>query len=179
MRRFGRLVPGSLLIAFALAAPIASADVSTPMPADVPGHGESTTFKPRAARKSAPSDIDGRVLAALLASATQSDFEISMRVTEIACSNNRTCNVALTVKLPESVPPSRLAFAVAGPKGVLSEVRHADCLTSVCNVTLLVERGRNTIAVGVANELAQTAAFATTGVNAKKAPPKPSGPEWF
>jgi hypothetical protein len=177
MRCFGRLVSGSLIV-FALAAPIASADVSMTMSADVPFHNEPS-LKPRSAHKSAPSDIDGRVLAALLASATHSDFEISMRVTEIACSNNRTCNVALTVKLPDSVPPSRLSFAVAGPKGVLSEVRHADCLTSVCNVTLLVERGRNTIAVGVANELAQTAAFATTGVNAKKAPPKPRGPEWF
>ena len=44
------------------------------------------------------------------------------------------------------------------------EVKHADCLASTCNVSLVVERGRNTISVGAADGLLQTAAFVLTSV---------------
>jgi hypothetical protein len=109
------------------------------------------------------SDFDSRVLASLLAMEAPSDFDFEVRAGDVTC-DGHTCTVALAVKLPESLPPMRLAIAVANSRGELSEVKHADCLASTCNVSLVVERGRNTISVGAADGLLQTSAFVLTSV---------------
>jgi hypothetical protein len=109
------------------------------------------------------SDFDSRVLASLLAMEAPSDFDFEVRAGDVSCLRG-TCTVALAVKLPESLPPMRLAIAVANSRGELSEVKHADCLASTCNVSLVVERGRNTISVGAADGLLQTSAFVLTSV---------------
>jgi hypothetical protein len=109
------------------------------------------------------SDLDSRVLASLLAMEAPGDFEFEVRAGDVSCLGG-TCTVALAVKLPESLPPMRLAIAVANSRGELSEVKHADCLASSCNVSLVVERGRNTISVGAADGLLQTSAFVLTSV---------------
>jgi hypothetical protein len=108
-------------------------------------------------------DFDSRVLASLLAMQSPGDFDFEVRTGEVSCEGN-TCTVALSVKLPESLPPMRLAVAVANSRGQLSEVKHADCLASPCNVQLVLERGRNTISVGAADGLLQTAGFVLTSV---------------
>lgn len=180
--RFRRFVLCSFTAA-ALALPVlgnrASAETR---PADVPERADLSlkTQASRPFRRPFATDLDARVLATLLASTTRSDFAVTVRSTEIACTG-ATCNVALSVKLPDDSAPTRMAFAVAGPKGVLSDVRHAECLTSLCNVTLIVERGRNTIAVGVSNEMMQTTGFATASVNAAPnlALGKREKAEWF
>lgn len=181
--RIRGLVPCSLLLAtLAVPAIAGRATVRAAPGLDIPSSPESM-LKTRAARpfrRPVNADVDARVLASLLASSIRGDFDVVMRATEVACIGG-TCSVSLTVRLPEETAPSRLAFAVAGPKGDLSDVRHAECLTSLCSVTLIVERGRNTIAVGVSNEMTQTAGFATTGVNAAPnvAMSGRSKSEWF
>jgi hypothetical protein len=109
------------------------------------------------------SDLDSRVLASLLAMQAPGDFDFEVRAGDVSCDGG-TCTVALSIKLPESLPPMRLAIAVANSRGELSEVKHADCLASVCNVQLVLERGRNTISVGAADGLLQTAGFVLTSV---------------
>ncbi len=109
------------------------------------------------------SDLDSRVLASLLALQSPSDFDFEVRAGDVSC-NGGTCTVTLAVKLPESLPPMRLAIAVANTRGELSEVKHADCLASTCSVQLVLERGRNTISVGAADGLLQTAGFVLTSV---------------
>ena len=109
------------------------------------------------------SDFDSRVLASLLAMEAPSDFDFEVRAGDVSCEGGK-CTVALAVKLPESLPPMRLAIAVANSRGELSEVKHADCLASTCTVSLVVERGRNTISVGAADGLLQTSAFVLTSV---------------
>jgi len=110
-----------------------------------------------------PTNVDAQVLANLFASEARSDFDVAVSTGTIACETN-TCRVVLNVRVPETTAPTRLSFAVASPKGELSEVRHAECLTSLCTVELLLERGRNVIAVGAADALTRGAGFATTQV---------------
>jgi hypothetical protein len=112
-----------------------------------------------------PTNVDAQVLANLFAAEARSDFDITVSSGTISC-EVRICRVAVTVRLPETTAPARLSFAVASPKGELSEVRHAECLTSMCTVQLVLERGRNVIAVGAADALTRGSGFATTQVMA-------------
>jgi hypothetical protein len=165
--RLGAIVPAMILVS-TLAAP-AHADRSapvptTPAPAAIehgPMAGKLRVHTSRVRRN--VSDFDSRVLASLLAMEAPSDFDFEVRAGDVTCEGGK-CTVALAVKLPESLPPMRLAIAVANSRGELSEVKHADCLASTCNVSLVVERGRNTISVGAADGLLQTSAFVLTSV---------------
>ena len=162
--RLGALVPVCLFAASLTAATTTNVPPPAPsIPAPSP--------RPRASlfrhHRSIVSDIDSRVLAALLATTSDSDFDIAIRTGESALCDARTCSVPMTIKLPENAPPMRLAFAVANAKGELSEVKHADCVTSQCVVQLVLERGRNTIAVGAANGMTQTAGVAITRIDAQ------------
>ena len=82
-------------------------------------------------------NVDAQVLANLFASEPRSDFDVAVSSGAIAC-EVRTCRVALNVRVPETTAPVRLSFAVASPKGELSEVRHAECLTALCTVQLVL-----------------------------------------
>jgi len=165
--RLGALVPAMILVS-TLAAPAradrSSAVPTTPAPSTIehgPMAGKLRVHTSRVRRN--VSDFDSRVLASLLAMEAPSDFDFEVRAGDVTC-DGHTCTVALAVKLPESLPPMRLAIAVANSRGELSEVKHADCLASSCNVSLVVERGRNTISVGAADGLLQTSAFVLTSV---------------
>ena len=186
--RLGAVVPAMILIgAFAATS---RADVSLTVPAGpapespaIEHRVHAGTLRVRAPRglRRTVSDLDSRVLASLLALQSPGDFDFEVRVGDAAC-DSRTCTVSLTVKLPEALPPMRLAIAVANAKGELSEVRHAECLTSVCSMQLVLERGRNTISVGAADGLLQTAGFVLTSVVATpnlEASTRRGRSEWF
>jgi hypothetical protein len=167
--RLGALVPAMILVS-TLAAPMRADQPSTasvnPTPADAtverrPLISKLRVHAPRGRRT--VSDLDSRVLASLLALQAPSDFDFEVRAGDVSC-DGHTCRVTLAVKLPESLPPMRLAIAVENSRGELSEVKHAECPTSVCTVQLVVDRGRNTISVGAADGLLQTAAFVLTSV---------------
>lgn len=166
--RFGALVPAMILVS-TLAAP---SRASSAVPA-VPHPDSSATVDQRPLldklRVRVPhsrrtvTDLDSRVLASLLALQSPSDFDFEVRAGDVSC-NGGTCTVALAVRLPEALPPMRLAIAVANARGELSEVKHAQCLASTCNVQLVLDRGRNTISVGAADGLMQSAGFVLTSV---------------
>jgi hypothetical protein len=168
--RFGALVPAMILVsAFAATS---RADHSPAVPTNPPAaspdlehRANAGKLRIRAPRGHRPSvsDLDSRVLASLLALQSRGDFDFEVRAGDVSC-DGRTCAVSLAVKLPEALPPMRLAIAVANAKGELSEVKHADCLTSTCTVHLVLERGRNTISVGATDGLLQTSGFVLTTV---------------
>jgi hypothetical protein len=143
------------------AVPTPSANPAAPEVDHRPLLGKLRVRAPRGRRT--VSDFDSRVLASLLAMEAPSDFDFEVRAGDVSC-DGHTCTVALAVKLPESLPPMRLAIAVANSRGELSEVKHADCLAATCTVALVLERGRNTISVGAADGLLQTSAFVLTSV---------------
>jgi hypothetical protein len=88
--------------------------------------------------------------------------------------------VPVTIRLPETAPPMKIAIAVSNAKGEISEVRHADCVTAQCSVELVLERGKNTIAVGASNALTQAAGVAITRVDATPGVAIARGrTEWF
>jgi len=176
-----------MILIGALAAP-AHADRSASVPANPAPDATSVqraplTAKPRVriphGRRNV-SDLDSRVLASLLALQSPSDFDFEVRAGDVSC-DGRTCTVSLGVKLPETLPPMRLAIAVANSRGELSEVKHAECLSSTCTVHLVLERGRNTISVGAADGLLQTAGFVLTSVVATPhlEARGPGRSEWF
>ena len=162
------LVPCALLIA---ATSLGGPMVTNPPAA--PDHSPTASSAPwpfapalrRQPRRTVSGDVDSRVLASLFAMAAHSDFDVAVSAGQIIC-DSHTCVVALTVQLPETASPSRLSFAVANAKGELSDVKHADCLLSLCSVQLVVERGKNTIAVGASDPVSHTAGFALTDINA-------------
>ncbi len=167
--RLGTLVPAMILIG-ALATPSRADHATVAPPAPAPGTasidrqpppGKLRVRVPRGRRN--VSDLDSRVLASLLALQSPGDFDFEVRASDVTCEGS-TCTVTLAVKLPETLPPMRLAIAVANSRGELSEVKHADCLSSSCTVHLVLERGRNTISVGAADGLLQTAGFVLTTV---------------
>lgn len=125
-----------------------------------------------------PTDVDAQVLANLFASESRSDFDVAVSTGTISC-ESKTCRVALTVRLPETTAPVRLSFAVASPKGELSEVRHAECLTSMCGMQLVLERGRNVIAVGASDAVSRGSGFATTQVQVDAPMTARRKAEWF
>ena len=125
-----------------------------------------------------PTNVDAQVLANLFAAEPRSDFDIAVSSGNISC-DARRCRVAVNVRLPETTAPARLSFAVASPKGELSEVRHAECMTSLCTVHLLLERGRNVIAVGAADAMTRGSGFATTQIVADAPMSAQRKGEWF
>ena len=125
-----------------------------------------------------PTDVDAQVLANLFAAEPRSDFDVAVSSGNISC-DARRCRVAVNVRLPETTAPARLSFAVASPKGELSEVRHAECMTSTCTVQLVLERGRNVIAVGAADAMTRGSGFATTQIVADAPQTARRKGEWF
>jgi hypothetical protein len=168
--RFGVLVPICLLAASLDAAAAVTSSTTPPQappPTLVMRPAPRTILRYHPVRSgNLVTDLDARVLAALLASTPVSDFDVTVRTGEVGLCEGRTCSVPVTIKLPETAPPMKLAIAVANAKGEISEVRHADCVTSQCTVRLVLERGRNTIAVGAGDQLSQTAGISLTTVEA-------------
>jgi hypothetical protein len=164
--RLGALVPVCLLVASAAAAAVTTN--TTPQPAP-----PTTVIRPpqQSILRHHPlrpghlvTDLDARVLASLLASTPASDFDVAVRTGEVGLCEGGTCSVPVTIKLPDTAPPMKIAIAVANAKGEISEVRHADCVTQQCTIRLVLERGRNTIAVGAGDQISQTAGISLTTV---------------
>jgi hypothetical protein len=132
----------------------------------------------RARGNSIPTNVDAQVLANLFAAEARSDFDVALSTGTISC-ESRTCRMAVNVRLPETTAPVRLSFAVANPKGQLSEVRHAECLTSLCTVQLVLDRGRNVIAVGASDAMTRGSGFATTQVQVEVPLTARRKLEWF
>ncbi len=178
--RLGALVP---CIGFLAA--VATAGTTTNQPAD------TTTLKPPAIERqyaslrlrrsraaTIPTDVDAQVLANLFAAESRSDFDVAVSTGTISC-DPRSCRVAVIVRLPETTAPVRLSFAAANPKGELSEVRHAECMTAMCTVQLVLDRGRNVIAVGASDAMSRGSGFATTQVEVDAPRSAQRKAEWF
>ena len=181
--RLGALVPVCLLAASAAAAAVTGTTTPQPSPAPAvirPPQRMVLRHHPIRAGNLV-TDLDARVLAALLASTPASDFDFTVRTGEVGLCEGRTCSVPVTIKLPETAPPMKIAIAVSNAKGEISEVRHADCVTQQCTVRLVLERGRNTIAVGAGDQLSQTAGISLTTIEANPnvAISQKGKAEWF
>ena len=162
--RLGALVPVCLLAASLHAAVTTTPPIPAPSVARPP---KQTVLRHHPLRPgNLVTDLDARVLAALLASIPVSDFDFAVRTGEVGLCEGGTCSVPVTIKLPETAPPMKIAIAVANAKGEISEVRHAECVTQQCTLRLVLERGRNTIAVGAGDQLSQTAGVTLTTVEA-------------
>jgi len=166
--RLGALVAVCLLAASLDAAAAVTSTTTTPAPVPtVVRPPQRTLLRHHPIRPgNLVTDLDARVLASLLASVPVSDFDFAVRTGEVGLCEGRTCSVPVTIKLPETAPPMKIAIAVANAKGEISEVRHADCVTQQCTIRLVLERGRNTIAVGAGDQLSQTAGITLTTVEA-------------
>jgi hypothetical protein len=166
--RIGVLAPVCLLVAATAAAVTVNTPPTQPAPAPTlvlipaPQH---TVLRHHPIRPgNLVTDLDARVLASLLSSTPASDFDVAVRAGEVGLCEGGTCSVPVTIKLPETAPPMKISIAVANAKGEISEVRHADCVTQQCTLRLVLERGRNTIAVGAGDQLSQTAGISLTTI---------------
>jgi len=179
--RFGVLVPVCLLATSTVVAATTTTTATQPTPAPTVLRLPKTTLRHHPLRAgNLVTDLDARVLASLLASTPVSDFDFIVRTGEVGLCEGHTCSVPVTIKLPETAPPMKIAIAVANPKGEISEVRHADCVTQTCTIRLVLERGRNTIAVGAGDAISQTAGITLTTVEASPNLSMAKGKsEWF
>ena len=171
--------------AFASAAPAALESV-LPQPASPPAlelQQQPAACPPRVlAFRSLNAQVDDHVLANLLSDIPMKKSELPLTVVtgEITRCESQTCTVPLMLRASGAEGPVTLALAVANAKGELSEIRHAQCGSGACSFALVLERGRNTISVGVVDVLSQTTAYATLHVNATRAMAgKPGKTEWF
>ena len=125
--------------------------------------------------------VDNQVIANLLADvpARANDVAVSVVAGEIARCESQTCQVQMTVRVNSAQGPIALSFAVANPKGELSEVQHAECSTGDCVVSLILERGQNTVSVGVLDGIGQATGYVTTRVNADRNVADRGKSEWF
>ncbi len=163
--RLGALVPVCLLAASLHAAVTTTPPV--PVPKIIHPPQRITTLRHHPLRPgNLVTDLDARVLAALFASIPASDFDFAVRTGEVGLCEGSTCSVPVMIKLPETAPPMKIAIAVSNAKGEISEVRHAECVTQQCTIRLVLERGRNTIAVGAGDTISQTAGITLTTVEA-------------
>jgi len=167
-------------IVFATAAPAAFKN-SAPAPAPAPPVTQSTRIVRFFAFRSLFAQLDNHVVANLLTESPvrQSDAPLLVVTGEITRCGSETCTVPLLVRVSGAQGPVTMAIAVADSKGELSEVRHADCGTGACNILLVLERGRNTVSVGVIDGLSQATAYTTLRVNANRAVARVGKTEWF
>jgi len=154
---------------------------ASPPPPDVPQ--QSAACPPRVlAFRSLNAQVDDHVLANLLSDIPMRKSELPLTVVpgEITRCGSQTCTVPLTLRASGAEGPVTLAFAVANARGELSEVHHAQCGSGACSISLVLERGRNTISVGVVDVLSQTTAYTTLCVNAARSvAATPGKTEWF
>jgi hypothetical protein len=180
--RLGAIVPVCLLAAASAAGAVTNTPPAPQPPAPAVTRAPKTVLRHHPLHPgNVVTDLDARVLAALLASTPASDFDFTVRTGEVGLCETRTCSVPVTIKLPDTAPPMKIAIAVANAKGEISEVRHAECVTQQCTMRLVLERGRNTIAVGAGDQLSQTAGISLTTVEANPnvAISQKGKAEWF
>ncbi len=125
--------------------------------------------------------LDNHVIANLLTEVPLRHSELPLTVVagEITRCESQTCTVPLTIHVSGTEGPVMLALAAANAKGQLSDVQHSECGTGSCGIALVLERGRNTISIGVIDALSQTTAYTTLRVNATRAVAQAGKTEWF
>jgi hypothetical protein len=131
--------------------------------------------------RSLAAQVDNQVVANLLAepSSRHNDLPLTVVAGEVSRCELQTCAIPLTVHVSDAAGPVTLTFAVENAKGELSEVHHAECGMGTCSVSLILERGRNTISIGVLDGLTQSTAYTTLHVNATRAVAQAGKTEWF
>jgi hypothetical protein len=142
------------------------------------GAGAASTV----AYRSLSAQLDNHILANLLTDAPirHSDIPLTVVAGEVTRCQSKTCAVPLTLRVSGAEGPVTLGFAVANAKGELSEVHHAACGSGSCSVSLILERGMNTVSIGVVDGLKRTSAYTTLRVNANRAvAATPGKTEWF
>jgi hypothetical protein len=183
--RFGSFVPACMvLVASSLTA---SADYPSQKPEQTNVTKEYATPVRRVSKahrfffRSVASQVDNQVIANLLADVPprSNDVVVTATAGEAARCESRTCLVPMNVRAEGSQGMVTLTFAVANAKGELSEVQHAECHTGDCIVSLILERGENTVSVGVVDAFAQTTGFTTLHVNAMRSLADRGKREWF
>jgi len=181
--RNGSRIAACLLVALYAAG--ISADVKKPAVTSPPVTLEAPRIPLRPLRvlsfRSLAAQVDNQVVANLLADvpARPNDVPLSVVAGEIGRCESATCVVPLTVRVAAAEGPVTIAFAVANPRGELSDVRHAECGTGACNIALVLERGMNTISVGVMDGLAKSTAYTTLHIDAERAYARAGRSEWF
>jgi hypothetical protein len=178
MRIGSRLTACLIATAFATVA-LAAYKTPTPPPQLVePSAPKGTHFL---AFRSLTSQLDNHVLANLLTEVPlrQIDTPLAVVAGEITRCGSKTCTIPLTVRVNGAEGPVVIAFATANARGELSDVRHAECGNGACNVSLVLERGKNTISVGILDALAQTTAYTTLRVDANRVVATAGKSEWF
>lgn len=184
--RFGTAAPACMM--FFATVFTASADVpkakTTPKPTTE--LSATTPKQPRRAPffsfRSLALQVDNQVVANLLsdAPARPNDITLTVLTGEIARCEQATCAVPMNVRVENAQGPVAITFAVANPRGELSATRHAECFTGNCVVSLILERGQNTVSVGVLDGIAQATGFTTLRVNATRSVAADRGKsEWF
>lgn len=135
-----------------------------------------------AAIRSLAAQLDNHVLANLLTDAPirHSDMPLTVVAGEVSRCESRTCTVPLTLRVSGAEGPVTLGLAVANAKGELSEVHHAACGNGSCTISVVLERGMNTLSIGVVDALTRTSAYTTLHIDANRAvAAKPGKTEWF
>ena len=163
----------------------ASADYVAPVPAPPPAriqsHPRVSHSLPFFAFRSIAAQIDNQVIANLLAErqARSNDLALSIHAGEITRCVSQTCHVPMTIRVADAQGPVSLAFAVANSKGELSDVQHAECGNGTCMISLILERGRNTLSVGAVDGVSHSSGFTTIHVNANRSFAAHGKTEWF
>jgi hypothetical protein len=184
--RFGTLTPACILVAAtALTASAAYAPPSNDTPAAKELRASVPKRLARAARflsfRSVAAQVDSQVIANLLADAPMRSTDLALTAVagEIARCESATCQVPVTIRVDGAQGPISLAFAVATPKGRLTDVRHVECSTGDCSVALILERGANVVSVGVLDAVAQATGYTVVRVNAARSMADRGRSEWF
>src|SRR6185436_20861808 len=109
--RLGALVPVCFLVASLDAAAAVTSSKTQPAPApNVVQAPKKPVLRHHPMRPgNLVTDLDARVLAALLASTPASDFDFTVRTGEVGLCEGNTCSVPVTIKLPETAPPMKIA----------------------------------------------------------------------
>ncbi len=126
--------------------------------------------------------VDNRVLANLLSNAKAAhpnDFPLIVMPGPVGGCQEATCVVPLTIRVVGATGPVSLAFAVANPKGELSQIHHAECGTGACSVSLVLERGTNAISIGAVDGVVKATAYRVILVHADRVYAKRGRTEWF
>ena len=152
---------------------------TTPVP---PLHVDASPHAASHSRFIAMGQVDNHVLANLLADTPVSRYDLPLTVVagEISRCEAQSCTVPLILRVARAQGPVTLAFAVANAKGEISDVQHAACGMGSCSVSLVLERGRNTISIGIVDGIAQTTAYTTLHIDANRnVAARPGKSEWF
>lgn len=131
--------------------------------------------------RSVAAQVDNQVLANLLADTAMrsSDLALNAIAGEAARCETATCQVPMTIRVDGAQGPISLSFAVATPKGRLTDVQHVECSTGDCTVSLILERGQNIVSVGVLDAVAQATGYTTVRINATRTLADRGRSEWF